>query len=640
MPASVRLETDASGVATVWFDVPGKSVNPLSGAVLEDLDAAVRALEASPPAGVVFASAKPATFIAGADLFEMRSLDDASLETFLARGQGLLDRIAALPVTTVAALGGDALGGGYELALACDVRIVADEPRIRIGLPETTLGILPGWGGTIRLPRLVGLEAGLKLLVTGRTVGPAEAVELGMVDERVPAACLLEEARRRALGPGGAGPRPGVEAAADPETRRTVFARFRDETRRRSGDHLPAPLRVIDVVDRSYEDGLEAAAVAERRELLALRGSPAGRNLMRLFFLRNAARKTAAARAGGTPRQVTRAAVIGGGTMGAGIAEALARAGIAVQVVEADEPSAAAAAARIAAAGGTVPVVADWAAVPDADLVVEAVVERLPVKLDVFRRLDALVRPDAVLATNTSSLSVAAIAAATARPERVVGMHFFNPVAKMPLVEVVRTPRSDADAVATAVTVAGRAGKTPVLVNDAPGFVVNRVLFPSLREAAVMFEEGVSVVAADAALRAWGLPMGPFTLMDEIGLDVSLMILESLQAALGNRFAPPAVLQTAVARGWLGRKAGRGFLRHPPDGRPVPNEELAVPAAAAAIADAVQIQRRIVEPMAAEARLVLAEGVVDSADAIDLATVLGLGFAPFRGGLATFAGLA
>jgi 3-hydroxyacyl-CoA dehydrogenase/enoyl-CoA hydratase/3-hydroxybutyryl-CoA epimerase len=414
----------------------------------------------------------------------------------------------------------------------------------------------------------------------------------------------------------------------------------RAETRKRSGDHLPAPLRVIDLVEASYpEAGPEAAAV-ERRALLELRRTPACRNLLRLFFLRSGGRKAAARLAGGTPRPVAVAAVIGGGTMGAGIAQALARAGIDVRVIEADQAAATAASARIGAGGSTIEVTTDWSRAAAADLVVEAVVERLPVKLDVFKRLDGLVRPDAVLATNTSSLSVAAIAAGTRHPDRVIGLHFFNPVAKMPLVEVVRTPEAAADAVATGVAVAGAAGKTPVVCADAPGFVVNRVLFPQLREALVLFEEGVSVAATDAAIRAWGLPMGPFMLIDEIGLDVTQMILESLAAALGPRFAPPPALARALASGWLGRKSGRGFYDHPGQGAPVPNADLVAPAAAPAAATPEAIQRRLIEPMAAEARLVLEAGVVDAPDAIDLATVLGLGFAPFRGGLATCAGLA
>jgi 3-hydroxyacyl-CoA dehydrogenase/enoyl-CoA hydratase/carnithine racemase len=625
-------------VAIVWFDVPGKSVNAVSSAVMTDLDAVVRDLEADPPAGVVFASAKPGTFIVGGDLFEIRDADERALDGFLARGQRVMDRIAALGVPTVAALSGDTLGGGYELALACRHRVVADLPRSRIGLPETAIGIIPGWGGTLRLPRLVGVEAGLKLLVTGRTVGPREALELGMIDEVVPADRLLDAARRRALDPM---PRPALvdPAAVDPAACSAACERSRAETRSRSGDHLPAALRIVDVVDISYRDGFAAGADAERRTLVELRRGPAGRNLMRLFFVRSGAKKAAVRAAGGTPRDVTRAAVIGGGTMGAGIALALARAGVAVQVVEADATAASAAAARLAAAGdGPGPAVtADWSTAAAADLVVVAVVESLAVKLDVFRRLDGLVGPDAVLASNTSSLGIAALAAATRHPERVIGLHFFNPVARMPLVEVVRAESSAAAAVATGVAVATRAGKTPVVVGDAPGFVVNRVLFPYLREATAALDEGLPVAAIDAAMRRWGMPMGPLALLDEIGLDTSLFIFEALSGGLGDRMTPPPAVARAVARGWLGRKSGRGFYDHPGDGKPTPNPEFAA-AVSGGGPVAADIADRLVRPMVDEARRVLADGVVDSPDALDLATVLGIGFPAFRGGLATCAG--
>jgi 3-hydroxyacyl-CoA dehydrogenase/enoyl-CoA hydratase/3-hydroxybutyryl-CoA epimerase len=637
-PPTVRLEIDADRIATVWLDAPGRPVNTLSTGALADLEAIVARLEVERPVAVVFASAK-AGFCGGADLAEIRDLDDPALDRFLAAGQSLLDRIAALPVATVAALGGDALGGGLELALACRDRVAADDPRLKLGLPETTLGIVPGWAGTLRLPRVVGLAPALKLLVTGRTVAPEEALAIGLVDEIVPRERLLDTAWRRAVAAAPRAPQPDP-LAGDAAARAAECDRVRAETLKRSGDHLPAPLRVIDLVEASYPDAGPDAAAAERRALVELRRTSACRNLVRLFFLRTGGRKAAARLAGGTPRPVATAAVIGGGTMGAGIAQALARSGIDVRVIEADAAAASAAAGRIGAGGPALEVTTDWSRVAAADLVVEAVVERLPVKVDVFRRLEGLVRPDAVLATNTSSLSVAAIAAATARPDRVIGLHFFNPVAKMPLVEVVRPPQATADVVATGVAVAGAAGKTPVLCADAPGFVVNRVLFPQLREALVLFEEGASVVATDAAIRGWGLPMGPFMLIDEIGLDVTQMILESLAAELGPRFAPPPALARALAQGWLGRKSGRGFYDHPRDGRPAPSAALAPTSATAPAATAEAIQRRLIEPMAAEARLVLEAGVVDSADAIDLATVLGLGFAPFRGGLATYAGLA
>ena len=637
----VRCEPGADGVLTVWFDAPGRPVNTLSAAAWDGLEAALGRIEADRPAGVVLASAKPRSFIAGADLFELRALADDALDACLARGQRILDRLARLAMPTVAAINGDALGGGLEVALACRFRVVADEPRARIGLPETTLGLVPGWGGTHRLPRLVGLERALALMVPGKSIPPAEAVAIGLADRLVPPDRLLAAAAGLALAP----PRPAAppDRAADAAARRALLEQARATTRGRSGDHLPAPLRLIDVVEAGCEHGPAAAEAAERAGLVALRATPAGRNLLRLFFLRTAARKAAVAAVAGTPRPVRAAAVIGGGTMGAGIAAALAAAGVSVRIVEADERAAAAATARLAEAGAAaVPVSTDWAAVAAADLVIEAVVEDPAAKRGVFQRIDGLARPDAVLATNTSSLSVADLAAATRDPARVIGLHFFNPVARMPLVEVVRTPAAGADPLATGVAVAAAVGKTPVVCGDAPGFIVNRVLFPYLHAALGLADSGIDVARADAAVRAWGLPMGPYALGDEIGLDVTLAILRALAAALGPRLAPPPALVAAVDRGWLGRKSGRGFYDHAAGDRPVPNPawaELRVgPSRPAPELDAAAVERLLIAPMAAEAGRLLDEGGVATADAIDLATVLGIGFPAFRGGLATYAG--
>jgi 3-hydroxyacyl-CoA dehydrogenase/enoyl-CoA hydratase/carnithine racemase len=648
MPAAVRLETGPDRVLTVWFDLPDKTVNTLTARTWSDLDAVLDEVEAAGAAGVVFASGKPRSFLAGADLYEMEAMDDAQLDAYLATGQRIVDRIAALPMPTVAAINGDALGGGFELALACRSRVAVDEPRIRIGLPETTLGLVPAWGGAIRLPRLIGLAESLKVLIPGRSLSPAESLELGLIDEVVPRDRLLEAARNRleatrnrAAGPTPA--RPTDPSAADESARDAVLAKARADVRARSGDNLPAPLLLIDIVAASYREPPAAVAAAERRGLLELRRSPAGRNLRRLFFLRHEAGKTAAREAGGTARAVRSAVVVGGGTMGAGIAHALVRSGLAVQVIEADERSATAATARLAALIGddSVRATTDWALVSAADLVIEAVIEQLPAKLAVFHRLDDLSGADAILASNTSSLSIQEIAAATRHPGRVVGLHFFNPVPKMPLVEIVRTPQSHPDVLATCVAAVKKAGKTPVLVNDAPGFVVNRVLFPYLREAVILLEEGGSITAIDAAIKAWGMPMGPFALMDEIGLDVTQMILESLRRSLGNRLSSPPILDRLLDLGWLGRKSGRGFYDYPTTGRPVPNPDLPSVISATQLMQsrADEVQDRLMRPMAAEARIVLAEKIVESPESLDLATVLGIGFAPFRGGLASFAGL-
>jgi 3-hydroxyacyl-CoA dehydrogenase/enoyl-CoA hydratase/3-hydroxybutyryl-CoA epimerase len=605
-------------------------------------------MERERPAGVVFASAKPRNFVAGADLFEIRAMDDAALDEYLRKGQEIYDRIASLPMPTVAAINGDCLGGGLELALACKSRVAVNEPQIQIGLPETKLGLIPGWGGTIRLPRLIGVAPALKLMLAGKSLSPSDALSAAIVDEVVQRDQLLSLARQRAQAPA-----PTRHSAVQIKDLREIFANARAETRARSGDNYPALQRLIDVVETGYEQGANAAAAAERRGLIELRSSPAGKNLMRLFFLRTSAKKQAAAEVGAEPSAVKSAAVIGGGTMGAGIVHALVGRGIPVQLVESDDRAAQAARSRVqklleqdvmsgslSSASGAekiLTVSTDINAASRCDLIVEAIVEQKSAKIDLLRRIDAIIPPQSVLASNTSSLSIGELAQATVHPQRVIGLHFFNPVAKMPLVEVVRAPQTDRRALATGVAVAAALGKTPVVVNDAPGFVVNRVLFPYLHEALAMLSEGADPADTDASMKRWGMPMGPFELVDEIGLDVTRMILQSLEQSLGPRFSSPGILDRAIEHGWLGKKSGAGFYRYSSPGSSLVNSEL-LPAQRHTLSDE-KVQKRLMDTMAAEARKLLAEKVVESPDAIDLATVLGLGFAPFRGGLARFAGL-
>ena len=601
-PLAVWTSRDCDGVMTVWFDARGRSVNTLSVKMWSDLDRAMGEVESAKPVGVRFASPKPTSFIAGADLFEMQAMDDLQLDLFLAKGQRILDRIAALAIPTVAAINGDALGGGLELALACQWRIAIDEPHIQIGLPESTLGLVPSWGGMIRLPRLVGLGDALKIMVTGKSLSPADALTVGLLDGVVSREMLLPVAKSWATQRRPAAVPPMAGRDSDAGERGIVCDRFRSITRQRSGDNLPAAIRLVDTVELSYTQDHAAASDAERCALIELRS-----------------------------------------TMGAGIAHSLARAGISVTVIEADGRTAALATARIAGLTGadSIRVTTDWTAIASADLVVEAVVEQMAAKVDIFGRIDALAQPEAVLASNTSSLSVAAIANATKHPERVIGLHFFNPVSKMPLVEVVRTPLTDGNVLATGVAVAICAGKTPIVVNDAPGFLVNRVLFPYLREAITLFTESGAILPIDSAIKAWGMPMGPLELMDEIGLDVGRLIFDSLSLSLGPRLSSPSILEQAINRGWLGKKSGSGFYLYRKEEKPVPNPEFLSLTGLASPNElpAAIVQQRLMKPMAEEARLVLKDGVVKTADAIDLATVLGLGFASFRGGLASFAGL-
>jgi 3-hydroxyacyl-CoA dehydrogenase/enoyl-CoA hydratase/3-hydroxybutyryl-CoA epimerase len=667
MESAIRTTIDSDNVLTIWLDVPGKPVNTCTPQLLGELSAVIDRLEKDKPAGVIIASAKARSFNAGADLFAIRDMEPAAVKRYLALGQSIFERLSRLAMPTVAAINGDCLGGGTEMALACTYRVAANEGGISIGLPETKLGIIPAWGGTTRLPRMIGLMTALPILLAGKTLPPRKAMKAGIVDEVVRPEALLTAAKRLVLGHRDRHePRliERVVARMSPARNRIIEAARRQTSERTFGNY-PAPLRLLDVLKAGYDRGHEAGLVAEREALLELTQTEANRNLLRLFFLRQGAKRRAADQLKAKPAEVIYAAVIGGGTMGAGIVHALIRANVRVRLVEVDAAAVSGALGRVRklldedVASGRLDKLAarhafnrvspttDWTGLHLADLVVEAVVENLDAKHEVFARLDRLTRPGAILATNTSSLRVADIARATAHPPRVLGLHFFNPVNKMPLVEIVRGPETDDASLATAVALTNRLGKTPVVVNDAPGFLVNRLLIPHLAEALAMASEGVPIMVIDEAMKQWGMPMGPFELLDEIGLDVALHVLKSLSHVQAHPVELPPAVERAVAQKWLGKKSGRGFYIHAAGKRRravkvQANEELtrllvtAAPGQAASPSPQ-ELQWRLILPMVNEAARTLAEGTTDSADDIDLATVLGLGFAPFRGGLAKFA---
>jgi 3-hydroxyacyl-CoA dehydrogenase/enoyl-CoA hydratase/3-hydroxybutyryl-CoA epimerase len=665
MDSAIRTATDSDNVLTIWLDVPGKPVNTCTPQLLSELSAVIDSLELSRPAGVIFASAKARSFNAGADLFAIRDMDRPTVTSYLALGQSLYERIARLPMPTVAAINGDCLGGGTELALACTYRVAANDGAISIGLPETKLGIIPAWGGTTRLPRMIGLTRALPILLAGKTLPPRKAQKAGLVDEVVRPEALLAAAKRLVMSHRDRR-RPRVMerlAARLTPARNRILAIARRQTEERTFGNYPAPLRLIDVLKAGYDDGFSAGLAAERAALLELTQTDACRNLLRLFFLRQGAKRRASDQLKAKPKEINYAAVIGGGTMGAGIVHALIRANVRVRLVEVDAAAVSGALGRVRKlldedviagrldklaarhAFNRVSPTMDWSGLHLADIVVEAVVENLDAKHEVFARLDRLTRPDAILASNTSSLRVADIARATAHPPRVLGLHFFNPVNKMPLVEIVRAPDTDDAALATAVALTNRLGKTPVVVNDAPGFLVNRLLIPHLAEALALAAEGMPIDQIDTAMKQWGMPMGPFELLDEIGLDVSLHVLKSLSHVMAHPVELSPAVEQAVGRRWLGKKSGKGFYVHPAAKRGsapklqvnVELSRLVAPHVQAAPVSAEEIQWRLILPMVNEAARTLAEGITDSADDIDLATVLGLGFAPFRGGLAKFA---
>jgi 3-hydroxyacyl-CoA dehydrogenase / enoyl-CoA hydratase / 3-hydroxybutyryl-CoA epimerase len=660
----LRLDRDGRGVVTVTLDVQGAPVNVFNAEVFEELQDVVGRLEREPPRLVVFRSAKPSGFLAGADIHQVRRVESESeAQAIQAVGQQLFDRVERLPCPTVAVIHGPCLGGGLEFALACRHRVARDDAQTRLGCPEVQLGLIPGWGGTRRLPQLVGLRQALRLILEGTALPAARAAAVGLVDRAAPAEAFEAEVnrflderldgnsvRRRGRGLPGLlldGTRPGRAVVL-------ATARKRIGPRGRHYPALPAALRAVEAGVRSHADGL----AAERDEFPRLLFSPAARHLIELFFQRERARKlsTWAPNDSGRPRPVQRVAVLGAGTMGAGIAQLLAFHGIPVVLKDVSDELVAGGLKRIEDLTGeavskgllsrgeadavvrNVTPTSEWGPLAGADLAIEAVVEREEVKREVFRQLAERLPPTAVLASNTSALSIARLGESVPNPERVAGLHFFNPVHRMPLVEVVRGRATADGTVATLVELVRRLGKVPVVVADSPGFLVNRVLFPYLDEAVRLVCEGAPADEVDREAVRFGMPMGPLELLDQVGLDVAADVAGSLGSLRGDPGPTPERLAALARAGWSGKKAGRGFYEYRRGRKGKPTRWTTSPTHHSPLTthhssdDLSDLQRRLIYPMINEAAKCLEAGVVGEAWVVDLALVLGTGFAPFRGG--------
>jgi 3-hydroxyacyl-CoA dehydrogenase/enoyl-CoA hydratase/3-hydroxybutyryl-CoA epimerase len=653
-PAGARYEQDPDGIGRIVIDRPNDSANAMDPALLVALAQAVDEARRASPRGLIIASAKPDQFVAGADLSLLSGALTADQISEASRAtHRVVNAIRALPFTTVAAMNGNALGGGYELALACDWRVAADAPRMRIGLPEVQLGLLPAGGGTQLLPRLVGLPRALDLILSARRLTPRRALRAGLVDEVVHPSSLDRAARDRVM----AGRKRTLEGGRTPVERaatwlaparafalRTARGRVMKESR----GHYPAPLSALDAIATGLAHGLEAGLDVEAREFGKLATGPVSRNLIALFLLGLRQRKAAAS---GLPAATAPASlgVVGAGLMGSGIAQSAAVAGMHVRLRDVEEAAVSRglgavrsltedagrkgvvdrreAKRAIARVTGTT----DWSGFGGADLVIEAVFEELGVKRKVLAELEGATRDDAVIATNTSALPIAQIAANAKRPERVVGMHFFSPVHRMQLVEVVRPDAASADAVARAVSAGQALGKTVIVVRDRPGFYTTRVIGVMLGEATRLLDEGARIEDVDRAMTGFGWPVGPFALMDEVGLTVARHAGETVAGALGARTARNAVAMLVDA-GLTGKRGGAGFYRY--DGKkrePNPRVyELLGTTPKAISGDS--IAERLTALFVNEAARCLDEGVLRSAAEGDLGAVLGLGFPPFLGG--------
>lgn len=649
---NITRHHDSDGVCTLTFDRPNSSANVFDRATLEELDVHLAALEQHAILrGVVLASAKDKIFIAGADLHEfVRSPDPEALGAIVDLGHRVFTRLQKLHAPTVAGIHGACLGGGCELALACDWRVASTGKSTKIGLPETQLGILPAWGGSVRLPALIGLPAALGMILPGRQLVGIQARKLGLVDELAHPEYLLATARAL-LARGKRAPRPLPFSCRSP-AKYLVAAKARRDVLQKTHGHYPAPLKAIEVCTAALGRPLDEALALEKAAFLDLIRTSECQNLLRIFFLQERAKKFPAP-TGATARPVRRVAVIGAGVMGAGIAQWTSARGLPVTLKDV-APDALARGLHTAASlyrdaslrhvltraeatAGLDRITPAHADVPLAsiDLVIEAAIEKLDAKQAIFRDLETRVRPDTVLATNTSALSIDALAQSLAHPERVIGIHFFNPVHRMQLVELVRGPRTSADTVATALQFAKAIGKLPIVVNDSPGFLVNRILMPYLVEAVRLFREGHAPAIIDQLMLDFGMPMGPLRLADEVGIDVALHVARDLASRLPH-FAPlDDTLSAMLTQKWLGKKSGAGFYLHHSDGhhaKPNPNIVTLRTAQAASNANRDVLRDRLVLIMINEAARCLAEDVVASPEDVDFGMILGTGWAPFRGG--------
>jgi 3-hydroxyacyl-CoA dehydrogenase/enoyl-CoA hydratase/3-hydroxybutyryl-CoA epimerase len=670
-----------NGVAVITIDLPDEPVNKFNRAVKDEFVALFDRLERDLTVrAAVLISGKKDSFIAGADIEEFLQLKSAAeAERLSHEGQLLLDSIHALRTPLVIAIHGACMGGALELSLAAHYRIATDHPKTILALPEVQIGLIPGAGGTQRLPRLIGVRAALDMILTGKNIRAKKALQIGLVDELVHPAILRKIAIQRAqeIADGRvkhhkhSGGMTGFLLDENPAGRRVVLKKAREETMKKTRGNYPAPLAAIDAVEAGYRGGASHGYRTESRLFGEMSMTDVCRQLIHIFFATTALKKDPGVpvSADVPPPQVMpveKIGILGAGFMGAGIASVAIQQGTLVRIKDADHGRVAKGFAAVrdvikerltkrqitrvqysdtmSLLGGTI----DYSGFGNVDLVIEAVFEDINVKHQVLREVEAELKPDAIFASNTSTIPIAQIAQASTRPERVIGMHFFSPVHKMPLLEVIEADLTDPGVVASVVAYGKKLGKTVIVVHDGPGFYVNRILTPYINEAGRLLDQGAAIDAIDNALLDFGFPVGPITLIDEVGLDVGSKAGKIMYEAFGERFAPPSSMQAVVASGRYGRKAKKGFYLYDEEGKKGEVDEsvytLLAPGARETTAASgnqaqtraqippAEIQSRTVLPMLNEAARCLAERVIRSPRDGDVGAVFGFGFPPFRGG--------
>lgn len=669
---SVKI-IDQGDIAVVEFDLVGEKVNKLNTPVMTRLREVIGELRKSKYKAVIFKSNKNKIFIAGADIEEIKAMNTKEqFEKAVSTGQSIFNDLEDLPMPTIAAVNGACAGGGCEFIMACDYRIATDDSSTRIGLPETKLGIIPGFGGCVRMPRIIGLQAALDVILGGKLLNPNKALKVGLVDRVVHPAILMEQAkiwaqeiikegakkRRKTFKPKGAG--VILESIIG---RPLIFSQAKKAVLKQTNGHYPAPIKAIEVIAKTYGSSDRAKALKiECDAFCEMAATDISKNLIHVFYLTEMVKKQSGVTGVQVkPKDVKAIGVLGAGTMGGGVAYVAADKGIEVRmkdlnydaigkglkhardlwsklvkkkVINAYEFK-----QRMDRVTGSL----DYTGFKNLDVVIEAIVEDMEIKKKVIAETAKNMRDDAIIVTNTSSLSVTEMAAGHPRPEYFAGMHFFNPVHKMPLIEVIRGEKTSDETIATIFELSKRMGKIPVVVKDGPGFLVNRLLLPYMGEAAFLLQDGMSIETVDNAyVKEFGMPMGPFALMDEVGLDVCVKVLKIFKKAFGARIEMADAMNKLEGSGRLGKKNGKGFYKYDEKGYRAGVDDtvyaaLGLPAPKNPLTNKECIERGVFA-MVNECALALVEDkIVETAHEVDLAMIMGTGFPPFRGGLLKYA---
>ncbi|MEM6793864.1 MAG: 3-hydroxyacyl-CoA dehydrogenase NAD-binding domain-containing protein [Acidobacteriota bacterium] len=658
-PGQVEI---VDGVAWIQLDDPAKSVNTLNSRYFDWFQTQFDELARQPLRGAIFTSGKPGIFIAGADIEELKGLDEpGEVKEMIMRDHRLVSRFADMPFPVVAAIDGACLGGGLELALACDYRVCTNAKHTKLGLPEVMLGIYPGLGGTQRLPRLIGVQEALDLILTGRMIDSRKAKKLGVVHDvchptvlRQAALALVARGKPTAKQPRRKS-KSLVSMATDflartPGAKNLVFERAREAVLKKTGGHMPAPLKAIEVVEEGLTLDLDEALEVEADGFARMVVTDVAKGMISIFFTKNEV-EARAKKMAKQARDLDRLAVVGAGFMGAGVAQGLAHRGYEVLIKDRDHESLGRGLKHCndlfaglvkrkkyrpveqkEAMSRLVPTV-DYRGFERVPFVIEAIFEDLEIKQNVIREVEEHGPDDLIFASNTSTIPISRLAEASKRPENVVGMHFFSPVHKMPLLEIIRHPGTSEETLATTVEVGRKMGKTIIVVNDGPGFFTSRVLGPFVNEALFLLQEGARIEQIDRAVTGWGWPVGPIALLDEVGLDIAHHAGKVMVEAAGDRAAPSPVFDLMINSGRKGRKGGRGFYDYSKKPKRVDESIYELFDWEPTEIDDQEIIERTWMQMLNETARCIEDGITDNPNDIDIGVIFGFGFPPFRGGI-------